>query len=320
MSTPPTICIVIPVFNEEALLELLHESIENVLKPMDILWRVYYVDDGSTDRSLAILKRLQEQAPEQVSIAQLSRNWGHQPAITAGLSLVDGDATIIMDADMQDPPHVIPKLIEAWLEGAKVVEASRLSRAEGGVRGLLFRSFYAFFNWLTDNQLAMNSGVFGLMDRQVVDILRDMPERNRYLPGMRSWLGFPVAKVPYHREDRVAGAPKQTLMHLLRYGADATFSFSLKPLRLSTFIGLSISAVSILGSIIVIFMRLTGTGIFHDNVVLGFTTLFSTIVILSGVQLASLGILGEYVGRTFDEAKARPFFVIQKVWPNSDKD
>ena len=312
MSRLPTIGIVIPVYNEEVLLELLHDTLSEILNPLDIQWCAYYVDDGSHDRSLEILQDLQTRDPEHLTIVQLSRNWGHQPAITAGLAVVDADATLVMDADMQDPPTLIPTLIEKWQEGAMVVEAVRLSRAEGGLRGLLFRNFYGVFNWLTDNQFAMNSGVFSLMDRTIVEHLREMPERNRYLPGMRSYLGYPTAQVEYHREERAAGEPKQSLWNLMRYGADAAFSFSVKPLRLSTVFGLFLCSTAILAGFVAIGLRLSDAALTGD-LAMGLIALGLTVVFLSGTQLASIGILGEYVGRTFDEAKARPFFVIQKV-------
>ncbi len=314
MAETQKLALVIPVYNEEPILRLLHKTLQEELASAPIDRCAYYVNDGSQDNTLSILQQLHEEHPDQIVIVQLSRNWGHQPALTAGLSVAKGDAVVILDADLQDPPSIIPEMVEKWRAGAKVVEAVRLSRAETGSRGFLLRRFYTLFNWLTDAQFSMNAGVFALMDRQVVDVLLKMPERNRYFPGLRSWVGFDVAQVPYHREKRVSGSPKQTLSRLITYGLDAVFSFSLKPLRVWTFFGLSISAISMISAFVVVFMRLTSSGMFRDDVVLGFTSLFSIIVFLSGIQLASLGILGEYIGRVYEEVKARPYFIIERVW------
>jgi polyisoprenyl-phosphate glycosyltransferase len=306
------ISLVIPIYNEEKVLPLLHSLVCTVMGALNRPWEVVYVNDGSRDGTLDLLLEYQRTTP-QVVVVELSRNWGHQAALTAGLSQARGDAVVMMDGDMQDPAGIIPEMVAAWERGAQVVIAQRRSRADRGLRGWLFRSFYKALGLLSDYPIPLNAGIFGLLDRQAVDAVVGLSERNRYLPGMRAWVGFPTATVLYDRAERAAGEPKQTFTKLLRYGLDAIFSFSYKPLRLSLFFGLSIAGLALLYGLALLTCRLLGVGLFGLPVVDGYTTTIVSILFLGGVQLISVGILGEYIGRIYDEVKRRPLYLVRQV-------
>jgi dolichol-phosphate mannosyltransferase len=275
-------------------------------------WELIYVDDGSRDQSLSILLELKA-ADQRVRVVELSRNWGHQAAITAGLSVARGDAVVLIDGDLQDPPSVVPLLLKEWTNGAEVIVAQRKSRAEHGLRKLVFPLFYRALGFLSDYPIPLNTGIFGLMDRRAVDAVLQLTETNRYLPGLRAWVGFRTAVVFYDREDRALGEPKQTFSKLLKYALDAIFSFSYKPLRLSLLFGLATAAVSFLVGLFLIVCRVLGIGLFGSPLVYGWTSTVMFILLLAGVQLTSTGILGEYIGRIYDEVKRRPLFLIRKV-------
>jgi dolichol-phosphate mannosyltransferase len=275
-------------------------------------WRVIYVDDGSRDQTLNLLLELKNQDP-RVNVLELSRNWGHQAALTAGLAHADGDAVVLMDGDLQDPPRVIPDLFTAWRKGAQVVIAQRRSRAERGLRRWLFALFYRALGFVSDYPIPLNAGIFGLLDRQAVDAVNRLGESNRYLPGLRAWVGFKTAVVNYDREERAGGEPKQTFWKLLRYGLDAIFSFSYKPLRLSLFVGLFTSAFAMLYGAGLVICRVLGIGMFGRPVIDGYTSTIVSILFLGGVQLMSVGVLGEYIGRIYDEVKRRPLYLVRKL-------
>lgn len=304
--------LVTPIFNEQQILLRLHEEVSQMFAGLGMPWEVVYVDDGSRDQSLEILLGFQQRDPHVV-VAELSRNWGHQPAVTAGLSVARGDAIILMDGDLQDPPQVIPELVAAWKRGAEVVVAERRSRIEPGIRKHLFPLFYKFLGFLSDYPIPLNAGIFGLVDRQVVDSILRLTETNRYLPGLRAWVGFKTAVVYYDRAGRAAGEPKQTLSRLVKYALDAIFSFSYKPLRLTLWFGLTTAFLSVLLGLFFILCRIFGIGLFGSPVVYGYTSTLVFILLLAGVQLTSIGILGEYIGRIYDEVKRRPLFVLRKV-------
>lgn len=310
------ISVVVPIYNEEQVITQLHEAISSALERTDEEWEVVYVNDGSRDHSLELLLELQH-VDSHVVVVELSRNWGHQPALTAGLATAKGDAVVLMDGDMQDPADVIPEMVAAWRNGAQVVIAERRGRAERGVRRLLFRLFYKALGLLSDFPIPLNAGIFGLLDRQAVDAIIRLSETNRYLPGLRSWVGFPTAVVFYDRADRAAGEPKQTLWKLLRYGLDAIFSFSYKPLRLSLVMGMGTAVFAILFGVLLVLCRLFDMGLFGQPVVTGYTTTIVSILFLGGIQLISIGILGEYIGRIYDEVKRRPLYLVRQVHQES---
>jgi dolichol-phosphate mannosyltransferase len=306
------ISLVVPIYNEEALIERLHREVSGAMAAVEDPWQVVYVDDGSRDRSLELL--LSEKARDpRVVVVELSRNWGHQAAVTAGLSVARGDAVVLMDGDLQDPPAAIPDMIREWKRGAEVVIAARKSRGERGPRRFLFPLFYKVLGFLTDFPIPLNAGIFGLLDRRAVDAINNLSETNRYLPGLRSWVGFKHGVVYYDRADRAGGEAKQTFWRLLKYALDAIFSFSYKPLRISLLMGLLVSTFAILYGIALIVCRTLGIGMLGQPVVTGYTSTIVAILFLGGVQLIGVGVLGEYIGRIYDEVKRRPLFLIREV-------
>jgi dolichol-phosphate mannosyltransferase len=299
--------VVIPIYNEEENLPELYRRLRAVCEDIGgSSWRILYVNDGSDDDSLSIMRTQCEQ-DSRFFIIDLSRNFGHQPAIAAGLANTEGDAVIIMDGDLQDPPELIPELIACWQGGAHVVRAERHSRQEKGIRRVGFELFHKFFGWISDFPLPGQTGIFGLLDRQAVKELNRFPEKNRFFPGLRGWVGFTQGKVYYDRKDRGAGEPKQSLRRLVRYALDAVFSFSYKPLRIMTGTGVLISAAGFVLAFIFVIKRLTGIEIAQT----GFTTLVTLILFLGGVQLIAIGLLGEYLLRIYDEVKQRPLYIVK---------
>ncbi len=312
------ISLVIPIYNEEDLVDTLHNRVATTMEALGHPWEVVYVDDGSRDRSLQLL--LAHQAHDaRVTVVELSRNWGHQPAITAGLSIAKGSAVVLMDGDLQDSPEVIPDLVRAWENGAQVVVAERRSRRERGLRRMLFPLFYKVLGYLSDFPIPLNAGIFGLLDRQATDAINRLSESNRYLPGLRSWVGFKTAVVYYDREERAAGEPKQNFWRLLKYALDAIFSFSYKPLRLSLFLGVLTAVLSLVYGIVLVVFRFFGVGIFGGPVIIGYTSTIVSILLLSGVQLICVGLLGEYIGRIYDEVKRRPLFLVHAIHQDEAK-
>ena len=302
--------IVIPIFNEEENLSELHRRLLTVCDGLNgSSWRVIFVNDGSSDNSLSIMQSLCEQ-DVRFSVIDLSRNFGHQPAIAAGLAYTEGDAVIIMDGDLQDPPELIPQLLACWRGGAQVVRARRRSRKEKGLRRLGFDLFHMFFRWISDFPLPGQTGIFGLLDRQAVVELNRLAEKNRFFPGLRGWVGFKQGVVTYDRGARERGEPKQSFRRLIRYALDAVFSFSYKPLRLMTGIGIFISMIGFLLASFFVVRRLLGVEIAQT----GFTTLVTLMLFLGGVQLIAIGLLGEYLLRIYDEVKQRPLYIVQKQY------
>ena len=228
--------VVVPIYNEEENVVAFHAAVRTVMGAVQEQWEVIYVNDGSRDKSLSLLLDIQRRDPH-VSVVEFSRNFGHQAALTAGLQVARGDAIMLMDGDFQDPPEVLPRMVQAWKTGAKVVIAERSSRAEKGLRGKMFPLFYKIMGLISDFPIPLNAGIFGLLDRQAADAIINLQEGNRYLPGLRAWVGFPTAIVYYERADRAAGEPKQTFVKLFKYAMDAIFSFSYKPLRIGVALG-----------------------------------------------------------------------------------
>jgi glycosyltransferase involved in cell wall biosynthesis len=308
-----TISLVVPVYNEEQIVGRLVDEIASVMQQIGMPWEAVFVDDGSTDQTLPMLLDRRQRDP-QVTVIQLSRNWGHQAAISAGLAHARGDAVIIMDGDLQDPPSVIPQMVEAWRSGAQVVVAQRSRRGDQLLSRILFRAFYFVLGQVTDFPIPLNAGIFGLLDRQAVDAVNQINERNRYLPGLRAWIGFPTRLVFYSRPARAAGRPKQSFSRLLRYALDAIFSFSYKPLRFSLFMGLATALFAMFFAVVLVTARIQGVGIFGGPVVIGYTSTIVSILFLGGIQLIGIGILGEYLGRIYDEVKRRPLYLVQRVF------
>jgi dolichol-phosphate mannosyltransferase len=304
------VSIVVPIYNEEDNVPEFHRAVKAVMEATGEDWEIVYVNDGSTDCSLDLLLEIQKRDPG-VTVARFSRNFGHQAALTAGLQLAKGNAVILMDGDFQDPPEVLPGLVLAWQNGAKVVIAERATRAEKGLRGKLFPLFYKVMGFISDFPIPLNAGIFGLLDRQAVDAINRLQEGNRYLPGLRAWVGFPTAVIYYDRAARAAGEPKQTWTRLIRYAMDAIFSFSYKPLRLGMVLGAIVLSVALMFGVGVIGLSLADGSFSSTRAVAGYTIV--AILLLGGIQLVCAGLLGEYIGRIYDEVRRRPLFLIEEV-------
>jgi polyisoprenyl-phosphate glycosyltransferase len=300
------VSIVIPIFNEQENLPELRRRITAAMETTGEPWEVLLVDDGSRDDSPRILREFHA-SDARFKVITFSRNFGHQPAVSAGVHHAAGDAVVLIDGDLQDPPEVIPEMVRKWKEGFQVVLAQRASRADGGLRGVGFRLFYPILRRITDLPSAPDAGIFGLMDRAVVTEFNRLPERNRFIPGLRTWLGFNQTSVLYDRSDRAAGKPKQTLRRLIRYAADGMVSFSYKPLRAATWLGFGASAVAFLMAIFYVVTFFTS-----HKAISGFTTEIVCILFFGGIQLISVGILGEYIGRIYEEVKQRPLYIIRE--------
>jgi|SRR5437016_1032297 len=302
----PMISVVVPIYNEEENIPAFHAAVSTVMEQTGEDWEIVFVNDGSRDTSLSLLLGIQQRDPH-VTVVEFSRNFGHQPALTAGLATAKGDAVILMDGDFQDPPEVLPRLIDAWKTGARVVIAERTSRAEKGLRGRLFPVFYKIMGFLSDFPIPLNAGIFGLLDRQAADAINNLQEGNRYLPGLRAWVGFPTAFVYYDRADRLAGEPKQTMLKLFKYAMDAIFSFSYKPLRIGLVFGGAVLAFALAMSLILLIRGFLG------HAASGNAGIILSVLFLGGVQLICIGLVGEYIGRVYDEVRRRPLYLIHKV-------
>lgn len=308
---PASITLVIPIFNEEAVLpELLGRLTALFAAQPAQRWDVLLVDDGSHDRSAELIQARAAQDP-RFALLSFSRNFGFQAAIAAGLAHAKGDAVITLDADLQDPPELIPELVAAWQAGAEVVRATRRSRQETGLRRLGMDVFHGVFSRISDFPMEPNAGTFGLLDRAAVDALNQLPERHRFFPGLRSWVGFRTAEVAYDRQERAAGRPQQTLRRLARYAFDGVFSFSYLPLRLLTYAGVFVGFSGFLLGLYYVVKRLINI----ETAPTGFTTLAALVLFLGGVQLIGIGVLGEYLARVYDEVKERPLYLIKRGPP-----
>jgi polyisoprenyl-phosphate glycosyltransferase len=304
------ISVVVPIYNEEVLVLQFHEAIANALEETNEDWEVVYVNDGSRDSSLELLRGLQASDPHVV-VVELSRNWGHMGAISAGLLTARGDATVIMDGDFQDPPEVVPELVEAWRAGAEVVVAVRRSRQERRrLLSKLFPLFYRVLGALSDFPIPLDAGIFGLLNRQAVDSINSLRERNRYLPGLRAWVGYKNAVVYYDRQDRAAGDGKLSFLSRIKYAMDAITSFSYKPLRLCFLLACFSAFVATFLGISTIFSQ----NPFHSA---GFGVA-SAVFMVGTMLLLCMGVLGEYLGRVYDEVRGRPLSIINRVYSSSE--
>jgi dolichol-phosphate mannosyltransferase len=299
------VSVVVPIYNEEELIVRFHEAVANAMESARTQWEVVYVNDGSTDSSLELLRGLQT-LDSHVVVVELSRNWGHMGAISAGLQTAHGAAVILMDGDFQDPPEVLPQLIDAWRDGAEVVVAVRKSRQEKRkVLAKLFPLFYRVMGTLSDYPIPLNAGIFSLMSRKAVDSVNAMGERNRYLPGLRAWVGYRNRVVFYDRQDRLAGDGKLSFISRIKYAMDAITSFSYKPLRLSFALFFFASFVSTVFGLSMFFTK--------SPVVAVGLGVAASVFFVGGLLLLSMGVLGEYVGRVYDEVRSRPLSLISRV-------
>lgn len=311
----PTITVIAPVHNEEPVLHLLYERVSAVLESLGEPWELVLVDDGSRDKSAEIIDELHTRDP-RVRGLSFSRNFGFQVAVSAGLDMARGDAVILIDADLQDPPEVIPDMIAKWREGYDVVYGIRATReGETWFKKGTAKAFYRIIDRITGIDIPLDTGDFRLMDRRVVEAIKRMPERNRFLRGMVPWVGFRQTGVYYHRAARVAGTSKFTSVRQMGpFAVNAITSFSYFPLQIATYLGFIIAGISLLAIIAVIALRLMTP----DGQLLGQATTLVAVLFLGGVQLISLGIIGEYLGRIYDEVKQRPLYLVQQKWGDEE--
>jgi dolichol-phosphate mannosyltransferase len=299
------ISIVVPIYNEEQIVLLFHAAVVDAMAGLNEDWEIVYVNDGSKDSSLQLLLDLQAQNP-QVVIVNLSRNWGHMGALSAGLQTARGDAVVLMDGDFQDPPEVIAKLVAVWRTGAQVVTAVRRTRKERRkALALLFPLFYRVLGALSDYPIPLNAGIFGLLDRKAVDAINALKESNRYLPGLRAWVGYRTSIVYYDRQDRAGGEGKLTFLSRIKYALDAITSFSYKPLRMSFVLAALAGMVS---AVLAIAAKLSSGPVNP----LGYG-IAAAVFLVGGILLIPIGILGEYIGRVYDEVRTRPLSLINEV-------
>jgi glycosyltransferase involved in cell wall biosynthesis len=306
---PIEFSIVLPIYNEEAVLAVLHRRLTIVMAGLGEPYELIFVDDGSQDHSLELLQALQEQDPDHMRVIVLSRNFGHQQAVSAGLDYARGQAAIVMDADLQDPPEVIPQFVEKWRQGFQVVYAIREKRKEHFLKRSLYHAFYLILRSISKIDIPLEAGDFSLMDRCVLDSLTSLPERNRFMRGLRSWVGFKQIGLAYERDARFAGTTKYTFRKLGSLALDGLISFSYLPLRLATMLGFGVSALSFLVALYYILKKLT-VGLQPP----GFATLTVLILFLGGIQLITIGVIGEYIGQILSEAKDRPTYIVQRVF------
>jgi glycosyltransferase involved in cell wall biosynthesis len=315
-SIVPEISIVAPIYNEIDSIPELYRRVKETMQGLaGDNWELLMVDDGSTDGSTDLLRQL---AGEDTHVKPVifARNFGHQIAVTAGLDYARGKAVVIIDADLQDPPEVIPMLVEKWKEGYEVVYAVRSEREGENLFKLFTASlFYRLITSITDVKIPLDTGDFRLLDRVVVDVLNSMHERHRFLRGMSVWVGFKQIGVEYRRSARFAGETKFPFRKMFKFASDAITSFSYFPLQLATYFGFIIAGASILAIPVVIILRQSGLRAF-----LGQATTLIAVLFLGGVQLISLGILGEYIGRLYDEAKGRPLYIVREAPPKLEDD
>jgi glycosyltransferase involved in cell wall biosynthesis len=305
----PVFSFILPIFNEEETLAEAYRRLTALLERLKDAGEIILVDDGSNDRSLEMMRDLHQRDP-RVRYISLARNFGHQIAITAGLRFAQGDAVVVLDADLQDPPELVPEMVARWRAGYHVVYAQRTSRQrEGAAKKLSAYLYYRLLRLLTRVDIPADTGDFCLMDRKVVDVLNALPERARYLRGLRAWIGFRQTAVPFEREPRFAGDVKYTFRKSFNLAVAGIVSFSRVPLRLATYLGLIVAGFALLMIVVVLYWRF-----FHPAApLIGYTIITAAIFFLSAVQLLCLGILGEYVGRVYEEVKGRPIFTVKEI-------
>ena len=303
------VSLVIPMYYEEEVAKECYERVQKILKGVEKYdYEIIFVNDGSKDRTLEILEEIARK-DEKVKVISFSRNFGHQAAVTAGLKEVTGDAIVIIDADLQDPPELIPDMLKYWEEGNEVIYGKRKTRkGESAFKLLTAKMFYKTLNSLSDVEIPKDTGDFRLVDRKVVDVINSMPEHNKFLRGLWGWIGFKQIPYEYERQERFAGKTKYPLKKMLKLASDGIISFSTKPLKLVGALGI----VSILISIAILIYALISFIFKLNNLSAGWTSIMVAVTFFAGVQLLSIWIMSEYIGRIYDETKQRPQYIIDK--------
>lgn len=304
--------VVVPCFNEQDVILLTYRKLVDVLGNTGFGLQIVFVDDGSHDSTSDIVIDLAKDDP-RVKTVLFSRNFGHQAAVSAGLANADGDAVVVIDADLQDPPEVVVQMIQKWLDGADVVYGIRTNRKEHLLKRIGYKVFYRMFQQLASINAPADAGDFSLIDRKVLDVINQLPERNRFFRGLRAWSGFRQAGVTYERAARAAGSTKYPLGKLIRLGSDGIFSFSTAPLTGVLLVGITMSIMSFIVLVLVLVLRTFDIPIFgmRASDVQGFSSTILTTLLIGGIQLVSTGVLGEYIGRIYHETKGRPSYVIR---------
>lgn len=300
------ISVVIPIFNEEENLPVLTERLLNVLSQYN-KFEIIYINDGSTDNSPNIIEELCDKN-KSIKLVNFSRNFGHQAAISAGIDYAEGDAVIVMDGDLQDPPELLPEFIEKWKEGYDVVYAIRKHRRENILKRTAYYIFYRLLNRISEINIPLDTGDFSIMDRKIIDHIKSLPEKNRFVRGIRSWIGFKHIGLEYSRQKRNLGEPKYTTGKLIKLALDGFYSFSRKPLKFALQIGAVITISSFMVIMIILYLKLIS-----DMNISGSVIILIAVLLLGGIQLIMLGIMGEYIGRIYDEVKGRPSFIVKST-------
>ncbi|WP_010272226.1 glycosyltransferase family 2 protein [Paenibacillus senegalensis] len=308
MLKPPVYSVVVPMFNEEEVISASYDRLKQVMDGVGEEYELVFVNDGSRDRTLAIISEISDRDP-RVKIIDFSRNFGHQVAISAGMDYAQGRAIIVIDADLQDPPEMIPEMIRKWKQGDDVIYGKRLKRkGETPFKKITAKLFYRLLRSLTSVDIPVDTGDFRLIDRKVCDVMGTLKEKNRFIRGMVSWVGFRQSSVEYVREERFAGETKYPLKKMIRFALDAITSFSYKPLRIATYIGFFVSLSSFIYLLIVLYQRL-----FTDLTEPGWTSIVAINLLFNGIVLLLLGVIGEYIGRIYDESKGRPLYIVRET-------
>jgi dolichol-phosphate mannosyltransferase len=308
----PKISVIIPCFNEEAVLPQLFERLGVVAATWGLDYEIICADDGSRDRTWEILKSQNAKDPRWRCLS-FARNFGHQAAVSAGLHFATGDAAVVIDADLQDPPEEISRLLEKWRAGYEVVFATRKKRTDPLLKRILAWGFYRLLQKMTPLPMARDAGDFCLLDKKVVAVMNALPERSRYLRGLRTWCGFRQTSVEFDRAERAAGVPQYTFRKSFKLAMDGLFSFSAAPLRLATYLGLWVSAFAFFGVLFTLAQKIFAAQFARIGLApgAGFPTIVISVLFLGGVQLICLGILGEYIGRIYEEVKGRPLWILR---------
>ena len=303
------VSIIIPVYNEEEVLPKLYERLTSLVDSVkNYEFEILFVNDGSKDKSLSMLEELAA-ADKKIKVVSFSRNFGHQAAVTAGIKYVTGDAVVIIDADLQDPPELIPEMLKLWEDGNEVIYGKRKSRkGESAFKLLTAKMFYKTLNSLSDVEIPKDTGDFRLVDRKVIDVVNNLPEHNKFLRGLFSWVGFKQYPYEYERQERKAGKTKYPLKKMMKLASDGIISFSSKPLKIVGGLGV----ITIIISIAILIYSLISYACNLNNLTPGWTSIMVTITLFSGVQLLSIWIMSEYIARIYDETKRRPEYIIDK--------
>lgn len=301
--------IVVPVYNEEEVIHETYRRLTEVMRSTGEAYELIFVNDGSRDRTAEILKEY-SQKDESVILLDFSRNFGHQIAITAGMDYSRGKAVVVIDADLQDPPELILEMIKKWKQGYDVVYAKRTKRkGETVFKKQTAKMFYRFLHSMTDIDIPLDTGDFRLLDRRVCDQMNSLHEKNRFVRGLVSWVGFKQIAVEYERDERLAGESKYPLKKMLKLSMDGITSFSYKPLKLASYAGVTLSGIGFIYLFVVLYLKL-----FTNSTITGWSSLIVIQLIFSGITLFILGMIGEYIGRIYDETKQRPLYIVRDVY------